>query len=122
MCPCVKNELHIISIDKMLERLLSYAPSEDNTHIRYLLADALQGVIHQELIPAADGGKRVGCEVMITTNAIRNVIRRGESHLLRNIIHTGKRYGMVTMRQSVTTLLEKGEISAEMAERVLANY
>ena len=118
----VLSTLHIISIDKMIERLLSYAPDEDTIHMRYLLADALQGVIHQELIPAVDGGKRVGCEVLIAVDAVRNIVRKGESFMLRNVIHTGTRHGMVTMRQSVTQLLEQGQISAESAERVLANY
>jgi len=118
----VLSTLHIISIDKMIERLLSYAPADDTGHLRYLLADALQGVIHQELLPSLDGGKRVACEVMMTIDAVRNIIRRGEAFMLRNIIHTGSRYGMITMRQSVTELLEKGLISQEVAERVLVNY
>jgi len=118
----VISTLHIISIDKMIERLLSYAPEEDTGHLRYLLADALQGVIHQELIPAVDGGKRVGCEVLIAIDAVRNIIRRGESFMLRNVVATGSKHGMITMRQSVTDLLGQGHISADMAERVLANY
>jgi twitching motility protein PilT len=118
----VISTLHVISIDKMVERLLSYAPEEDIRHIRYMLADALQGVIHQELIPALDGSKRVGCEVLVAVDAVRNIIRRGESFMLRNVIQSGGKHGMVSMRQSVGQLLERGEISAEMAERVLSNY
>jgi twitching motility protein PilT len=118
----VLSTLHIISIDKMIERLLSYAPADDTGHLRHLLADALQGVIHQELLPALDGGKRVACEVLMAVDAARNIIRRGEAFMLRNIIHTGSRYGMIAMRQSVAELLEKGDISQEVAERVLVNY
>lgn len=118
----VLSTLHIISVDKMIERLLSYAPSDDTGHLRYLLADALQGVIHQELLPATDGGKRVACEILIAVDAVRNVIRRGDAFMLRNIIDTGRKYGMVSMRQSITELLERKQISQEVAERVLVNY
>ena len=118
----ILSTLHIISIDKMIERLLSYAPADDQNHLRYMLASALQGVIHQELIPAVDGGKRVGCEILVSTDAVRNVIRNRDSFMLRNIIHTGSRFGMISMRQSVTELLENGMITTEMAESVLANY
>ena len=52
----VLSTLHIMSIDKIIERLLSFAPTEDEGHIRYVLADTLVGVIHQELVPARDGG------------------------------------------------------------------
>ena len=118
----VLSTLHIISIDKVIERLLSYAPSEDQGHMRYMLASAVQGIIHQELIPSLDGGKRVACEVLIATDGVKNVIRNRDSFMLRNIIHTGSRYGMITMRQSVNELLDKKLISAEVAQSVLMNY
>lgn len=118
----VLSTLHIISIDKLLERVLSYSPSEEQTHLRYLLAGALQGIIHQELLPTVDGGKRVACEVLLANDGVKNVIRHRDSFFLRNIIQTGQKAGMVTMRQSVTELLEQGVISAEVAESVLLNY
>ena len=118
----VLSTLHVISIDKLLERLLSYAPAEDQGHLRFLLAGAMQGVVHQELLPAIDGGKAVACEVIVATDAVRNIIRNRDSFMLRNIINTGSRYGMMTMRQSVTDLLEAGKISADVAENVLTNY
>lgn len=118
----VLSTLHVISIDKVLERLLSYVPSEDNDHMRYMLAGALQGVIHQELLPAAGGGKRVACEILIATDAVRNTIRRHDAFGLRNQITTGARYGMQTMRDSIEQLLASGQISDEVAQSVLANY
>ncbi len=118
----VLSTMHIISIDKLIERMLSYAPAEDQGHLRYMLAAALQAVIHQELIPALDGGKRVGCETLIATDAVKNVIRTRESFMLRNIIHTGARYGMITMVQSVSELVKSKAISPEVAESILRNY
>ncbi len=118
----VLSTLHILSIDKMIERLLSYTPSEDQGHLRFMLAAALQGVIHQELLPAADGGKRVGCEILTSTDAVKNVIRTRDGFMLRNIIHTGAKHGMVTMEQSVTGLLNEKLISSDVARNVLVNY
>jgi twitching motility protein PilT len=118
----VLSTLHIISIDKMCERLLSYAPTEDQAHFRYLLAGALRAVVHQELIPSVDGGKRVACEVLIATDAVKNVIRTGESFMLRSLIDTGRRHGMITMHQSVNALLEDGSVLPEAARSLLAAY
>ena len=118
----VLSTLHIISIDKMIERILSYCPQEDSGHVRYLLAGALQGVIHQELLPGVDGGKRVACEVLVATDAARNTIRRRDSFLLRNIISTGSKHGMVAMQESVSRLLAENAISEKVAESVLSNY
>ncbi|HUT60934.1 MAG TPA: PilT/PilU family type 4a pilus ATPase [Phycisphaerae bacterium] len=118
----VLSTLHIISIDKMIERLLSYVPTEDQGHLRFLLAGAVQAVIHQELIPAVDGSKRVACEILLATGAVRNVIRTRDGFMLRNIIHTGGRHGMISMRQSIDELLAQGAVAPEVAQGVLVNY
>ncbi len=118
----VMSTLHVISIDKVIERLLSYAPVEDEGHIRYLLAGALQGIVHQELLPSAEGGKRVALEVLIATDAAKNVIRNRGAFFLRNIIATGGKFGMISMMQSVETLLAEGAITPEVSSAVMANY
>lgn len=118
----VISTLHIISIDKMIERFLSYAPEDSENTIRFLLAETLQGIIHQELIPLIGGGQRVACEIMINTAGVKNIIRRRGGYHLRTVIDTGKKYGMCTMAESVGALLEANLISAESAKRVLSNY
>jgi twitching motility protein PilT len=118
----VLSTLHIISIDKLMERLLSYAPQEDATHFRFLLAGALQAVIHQELLPSVDGGKRVACEVLVVTDAARNIIRHRDSFMLRNTIQTGQRHGMISMRQSIQSLIDEGAVVEDAAQSILQNY
>jgi twitching motility protein PilT len=118
----VMSTLHVISIDKVIERLLSYAPVEDEGHLRYLLAGALQGIVHQELLPATGGGKRVALEVLIATDAAKNIIRNRGAFHLRNVIATGSKFGMISMEQSVNTLLAEGAISPEVAAAVMTNY
>ena len=118
----VVSTLHIISIDKLIDRLLSYAPAEEEGHVRNLLADCLQGIIHQELVPALDGGKRVACEILVATDATRNIIRKRGTNMLRNVLATGTKYGMVTMSQSIEALLNENAITPEVAEGIMANY
>ena len=118
----VLSTLHIISIDKIIERLLSYAPPDSEGHIRYLLADSLLGVIHQELLPAIDGSKKVACEVLVVTDAVRHILRSRATYFLRNVVTTGARDGMITMRHSVDKLLKENAISEDVANSVLVNY
>jgi twitching motility protein PilT len=118
----VLSTLHVISIDKVIERLLSYAPVEDEIHLRYLLAGALQGIIHQELLPTIEGGKRVAVEVLIATDAAKNVLRNRGAFHLRNVIATGAKFGMITMEQSINSLLAEGMITPEVATAVMTNY
>ncbi len=118
----VLSTLHVISIDKIIERLLSYAPATDEGQLRFLLAESLQGMIHQELIPTVNGEQRVACEVLVVTGAAKNILRRKGGFFLRTVIETGKKHGMITMSESVNALLEAGIISEGVAKSILANY
>ncbi len=118
----VMSTLHIISIDKVIERMLSYAPPEGDGHLRYLLADTLIAAIHQELLPTTDGGKRVAVEILTVTDAARNIIRKRGMFHLRNIISTGQRFGMRSMKVSLDELHDSGQISEALYYRVLEDY
>lgn len=118
----VISTLHIISIDKIIERLLSYAPEGGDGHIRALMAEALLGVIHQELLPTVTGGKRVACEILFATDAVRNVMRKRDTFHLRNLITTGQRFGMVAMKASLDQLHDEGAIADSVYEAVLESY
>lgn len=118
----VLSTLHVISIDKMIERILSYSPDEGENTVRYLLAETLQGVIHQELVPLAGGGQRVACEILTTTPGAKNILRRKDGVHLRTVIDTGKKFGMCRMVESIERLLAANLITEQTARRVLASY
>jgi twitching motility protein PilT len=118
----VLSTLHIMSIDKIIERLLSFVASEDEGHIRYVLADTLVGVIHQELVPTRDGGKRVAAEILMVNQAAKHIIRNRGTYYLRNVISTGKRHGMVSMQTSLQSMVDEGVITAETMADVMVNY
>jgi twitching motility protein PilT len=118
----VLSTLHIISIDKIIERMLAYAPDGGDGHMRALLAEALCGVIHQELLPTIDGGKRVACETLVATDAVRNIMRKRGTFHLRNMITTGQRYGMQTMKFSMDQIRDEGVITDSVYEAVMENY
>ncbi len=118
----VLSTLHIISIDKIIERLISYAPDGGDGHIRTLLAEALRGIIHQELLPTKDGGKRVACEILVATDAVRNVMRNRSTFHLRNVITTGQRYGMQTMKASLDQIHDEGVITDAVYNSVAEAY
>ncbi|HRX83998.1 MAG TPA: PilT/PilU family type 4a pilus ATPase [Phycisphaerae bacterium] len=118
----VISTIHVISIDKIIERFLAYAPDGSDGHMRSLLSEALLGVIHQELLTTVDGGKRLAVEILVTTDAVRNVMRNRGTFHLRNVITTGQRYGMKSMKNSLDELLDEGVISESVYNRILENY
>ena len=119
----VLSTLHTMSIDKILERVFSYVPNEEEGQIRMMLAEALLGVIHQELLPTVAGAKRVATEILVNTHAIRNLIRKRETYHLKSYITMGqKNHDMRAMKASLDELFEAGEIDEVTYERTLRNY
>jgi Tfp pilus assembly pilus retraction ATPase PilT len=66
---------------------------------------ALLAVVAQQLVPAADGINRYpALEIMMATDAVRNLIRKGDDHQLRSQLTIGRAEGMMTMEQSLAEL------------------
>ncbi len=80
------------------------------------LANSLQGVVTQTLLPRADGSGRVcALEILFLDDAIRNLIRQGKIEQVYSYMQTGTRRGMQTMEQSLAELIEKRIISVSDA-------
>ena len=76
------------------------SPPAQQPQIRQQLSLALLAVVAQQLIPGVDGVNRYpALEIMMATDAVRNLIRRGEDHQLRSQISIGRAEGMMTMEQ-----------------------
>lgn len=94
------------SINRILDVL-----SERQAQARSQLAECLQAVVCQRLLPRRDAEGRVAAfEVLIATEALRNIIREGRTHQLESYIQTGKRFGMITMADAVQQLRRQGTI------------
>ena len=81
------------------------------------LSVALQGIMTQQLLPTADGSSRVvGCEVLVPTPAVRNLIREGKTHQILSAMQTGAGVGMQTMDSALAQLVRAGKITRRLAE------
>src|SRR5688572_6898955 len=118
----VLSTMHITSIEKLMDRLLAYVPPGRETMIRAMASESLQCVIHQELLPTVDGGKRVAAEVMVGTRAVKNQIRSGTDLQLRSSLMAGGSVGMQTMQASLDQLLFEGVITEGVYQSVVRNY
>ena len=112
----VLGTLHTQDAPQSVDRIIDVFPPSQQEQIRVMLAGTLQGVVCQQLLPTADGkGRAVACEVMVATSAIRNLIREGKTHQMYSAIQAGKKYGMVTMDQSLADLVKAGKVTYEVA-------
>jgi twitching motility protein PilT len=107
--------LHTNDTAQSLGRMIDVFPAEQQAQIRVQLAAALSGVVYQRLIPRIGGGMVAAYEVLVATPAVRNLIKEGKTHQLRNSLVTGARDGMVTFEQSLSYLVQNGVITLEDA-------
>jgi twitching motility protein PilT len=108
--------LHTPGAVDVVQRLVSAFPDGQQDEIRYMLANTLEGVVAQQLLPrATTKGQVLCCEVLIGTQAVRNQIRENNAHQLYSEIQSGKRFGMVTMDHSLLDLYQQGEIGYDTA-------
>ena len=112
--------LHANSAAKTVDRIIDVFPTGDKEMVRAMLSSSLEGVIAQTLLKKSDGGGRVGVfEVLVGTNAVRNLIRENQVPQIYSMMQTGSRYGMITMEESINNLLEEGVIDASQARAAL---
>jgi twitching motility protein PilT len=108
--------LHTPDAPQTIERIIDVFPPFQQQQVKLQLADCLQGVVSQLLLPRAAGvGRVVATEIMIGTPAIRNLIREQEIEQMPTLIQTGHQYGMRTMDKSLKELYKAGVITYEIA-------
>lgn len=112
----VLSTLHTVSAAGAVDRIIDSFNPHQQQQIRSQLAEALEVVVSQQLIPRADGaGRVVACEVMFCNNAVRSLIREGKTYQIPNTMLTSKKQGMQLMDDAIYDLYARGKISADNA-------
>ncbi len=112
--------LHTNDASQALDRIVDVFPAERRDQIQIQLAGALQGVISQRLIAVEGGGRVAAYEVLMGTDAVRNLVREGKSRQMRNVISTGQKDGMQTIEMDLARLVASGLLTMEAACEVSA--
>jgi len=112
----VFSTLHTNSAAETVERIIDVFPVHQQRQIRIQLAESLQGVVSQILLPNIDQTKRVpAVEIMLATPAIRNIIREERIHMISATIQSSQQHGMQTVDQSLRQLYQNHIIDKETA-------
>jgi twitching motility protein PilT len=108
--------MHSPNVSHALERIIGVFEGSAQRQIILQLANALQGIISQDLLPSADRSRRVlAYELLIASSAVRNLIRENQLHHLENILQTSRKEGMVLMDNCLYDLYCKCQISYDTA-------
>lgn len=114
--------LHTPDAPQTIQRIIDVFPSHQQQQVKLQLADCLQGVVSQLLLPKASGtGRVLATEVMVATAGIRNLIREQEIEQIPTLIQTGSQYGMKTMDKCLKELFQQGIITLDAAMSKVKN-
>jgi twitching motility protein PilT len=110
--------LHTNSTAQTINRIIDVFPSHQQEQIRVQLSFVLEGILSQQLITSKTGrGRLLAVEVLVPTDAIRNLIREDKVHQIYSSMQSGQaKFGMQTMNQSLFELYSKGQLSQEDAQ------
>jgi twitching motility protein PilT len=112
----VFSTLHTIGAANTIDRIIDVFPPYQQQQIRTQLADVLECVVSQQLLPRNNGKGRVAAlEVMLANAAIRNHIREAKTFQITSAIQTSRKSGMITMDDAIYDLYLKGDISGGTA-------
>lgn len=117
----VISTLHTVGAANTIDRVIDVFPPNQQQQIRVQLAQLLQCVVSQQLIPTVDGALVPAFEVMNLNSAIRNMIRESKVHQIDSIIATSAAEGMVAMDSSIFDLYDQGIISEMNAIKFASN-
>jgi twitching motility protein PilT len=120
----VLSTVHTQGAANSIDRIIDVFPPNQQAQIRTQLAATLKAVIWQQLLPTKKeilpGVKRVGAlEILMNNHALRNLIRKGNTHQIDSIIETNRKMGMQSMEHALEELLQKGLISQEKHDEFL---
>ena len=109
--------LHSNNADQTLERILNFFPESAHKNVLMNLALNLKAVVSQRLVTGVDNKRLPATEILINTPLIRDMIRRGQVHEIKEAMDRSLQEGMQTFDQSLYRLYKDGKIDLEEALR-----
>ncbi len=103
----VFGTLHTTTATSTVNRIVEIFPSDEQSQIRYMLAESLKAVVAQNLLKRIGGGRVAALEVLIVTPPVSNMIREAKTHQLLNVIQTNRQLGMQLLSDELTKLVVK---------------
>jgi twitching motility protein PilT len=111
----VFGTLHTQSAPSTIDRIIDVFPAEQQEQVRIQIANSLQGVVTQALLPTADKMGRVpALEILLPDDAVRNLIRQGKVEQIYSVMQTNTGRGMQTMEQSLGDLIMRRVVELDV--------
>ena len=115
LCLCT---LHANNANQALDRIQSFFPAALHNQVWMDLSLNLKAMVAQQLLPRKDGkGRTPVVEVLLNSPLVADYIRKGEVHLIKDLMAKSTELGMQTLDQSLIKSYKDGLITREEAIR-----
>lgn len=111
----VFSTLHTASAVESIDRIIGEMPTGEQERTRIRLADTLNCIVSQKLVPNSSGTRTLAKEVLLITSAVRAAIRNGNTGEIYQIIFESAEYGMITLEQDLLRLVRQRIITSDTA-------
>ncbi len=117
----VFGTLHTTTAPSTVDRIVDQFPADRQEQIRTMLASSLRGVISQTLCKRIGGGRAAAYEILICNAAVSNLIREKKVFQIYSIMQTSKQQGMMTLNDSLYTLVKNKVVDFKEAYAMAVN-
>ena len=108
--------LHTTDAPQTIDRVIDVFPPQQQAMVRTQLGGVLAAVVCQTLLRKKTGKGRIAArEIMLSTPAIGNHIRQGNTHLVADAIATGITAGMCPLELALARAVNSDAITLESA-------
>lgn len=107
--------LHTTNATQAVERIINFFPEDKHKQIRIALAMNLRAIIAQRLVRNVQGNMVVVVEILLNEALIRELILKGDTSKISDVMYNNTNVGMVTFDQSLFEHYKNGIISEEVA-------
>lgn len=108
--------LHANNANQALDRIIHFFPADRHSQIFMDLSMNLKAMIAQQLLPTIDGsGRQAVIEILINTPLVSDHIRKGDIHLVKELMSKSTEQGMQTFDQALFKLYMDGQITFDAA-------
>jgi len=112
----VLSTIHAHSAASAIERIVDSYPPERQRQIRVQLAQCMEAILSQRLLPNAFGTGRVpAVEVLKNSYAVAALIRDGRTSQLHSAMQTGAENGSLTLEACLARMVQSGVITPKAA-------
>ena len=112
----VISALHTGSVVDAIARMIDVFPTQQQQQIRVQLASVLKGAMAQQLLPRTDGkGRAAVYEVLLTNQAVKDMIREGKNHQITGVMQKSRKEGMQSMDDAILEAYMRSEIAMDTA-------